>query len=406
MLWAGRNITRKLDRANRMAGKIKDCLQRAKEGWAGWELILKVVLPSAFFIFLALLYTLIFVSSDCCNEGVGVNWVCGTFGVNQKDNVIRMLGWGLAGAIAICALVIANRRAKGTIKAAEAQAKAAEAQADAVKTQADAVKVTETGNRQERFRDGVSHLGHDKESVRQGGAHALFHLALDDKELRASIADILCAHIRAITRPDEYQESYKDKPSTEILSLLSLLFTTKTRSAETLDAFWEGLTPDLSGGYFRGAELLRARFHGAQLEGAQFQGAKLEGAQFQGAWLFETQFQGAWLFATQFQGAWLGGAQFQGAWLGGPSSRGRSLKGPSSRGRSLKGPSSRERGLEGPSSRGRGLAGLNSRERILTKLIFPVLSASMPKITKTLRTRLGEEWASCQIFATFASRAA
>ncbi len=315
--------------ANRMAGKIKDCLRRAKERWARWESTLKVVLKVALLlavalIFLMLLYTLIFVPSACCSEGGGVHWVCYIFGVNQKDDAIRMLGWGLAGVIAICALVIANRRAEGTMAAAKgtmAAAKgtmaAAKGTMAAAKAQAKTVKVTEAGNRQQRFHDGVSHLGHDKESVRQGGAHALFHLALDDQKRRASIADILCAHIRTITGTDEYQKSHEDKPSTEIQSLLSLLFTSSTKSsAKALDAFWEGLIPDLSGGYFRGAKLLSARFQGGRLEGVKFHRANLFDAQFQGTWLFDAQFQGADLSRAQFHRAELSRAQFHGADLG------------------------------------------------------------------------------------------
>ncbi len=308
MLWAGcANMTRRLGMANRMAEKTKDRMQPERERWAGLEstlkVVLKVVLPLTVPIGLALLGTIILVPSNCCNEGGGVNWVCYIFGVDKKDDAIRMLGWGLGGAIAICALVIANRRAKGTMAAAEAQA--------------NAVKATEAGHRQQRFSDGVNHLGHDKESLRQGGAHALFHLALDDQKRRASIADILCAHVRATTGDNQYQTSHKDKPSTEIQSLLNLLFTTKNQSAKTMDTFWKGLTPDLSGGYFHGAELPSARFQRARLEGAQFQGARLEDAQFQGARLEDAQFQGAWLTGAQFQLAKIDNANFHGALLSG-----------------------------------------------------------------------------------------
>ena len=151
--------------------------------------------------------------------------------------------------------------------------------------------------------------------MRQGGAHTLFHLALEDEKLRASIAGVLCAHIRETTSDKGYQEQNKDKPSTEMQSLLRLLFTTETVDEGRLERFWEGITPDLEGAYFRGVELESARFLGARLSSAQFQGASLVRAQFQKAWLDQAQFQGASLVRAQFQRASLGRAQFQQASL-------------------------------------------------------------------------------------------
>ena len=199
--------------------------------------------------------------------------------------------------------------------------------------------------RQRAFKDGVEHLGSGKPSVRQGGAHALFHLAMEDEKLRASIAGVLCAHIRETTGDKDYQEQNKDKPSTEMQSLLRLLFTPEAADEGRLERFWDGITPDLSGGYllgvelggarFQGARLSSAQFKGANLTGAWFQGTRLDGAQFQRAWLrgakfqaarmretrfhaahlADTRFQGADLGWAQFQGAQLFGSQFQGAWL-------------------------------------------------------------------------------------------
>ena len=187
-------------------------------------------------------------------------------------------------------------------------------------------KATEAGNRQRAFKDGVEHLGSGKPSVRQGGAHALFHLALKDEGLRASIAGVLCAHIRETTGKKGYQEKNKDKPSTEMQSLLRLLFTTETVDEGRLAGFWEGITPDLEGGYFRGVELVGARFRGAKLNSAQFQRADLGRAQFQGASLWRAQFQRASLKAAQFQGASLQVSQFQGASLKAAQFQGASLQ--------------------------------------------------------------------------------
>ena len=147
-----------------------------------------------------------------------------------------------------------------------------------------------------------------------------------DDKLSASIAGVLCAHIRETTGNKGYQGQNKDKPSIEMQSLLKLLFTTETVDEGRLARFWEGLTPDLEGGYFHGVELDSARFQGTRLSSAQFKGARLtgarfqeaalDGAQFQRAWLRGAQFQGVWMRETRFHAAHLTGTRFQGADLG------------------------------------------------------------------------------------------
>ena len=216
--------------------------------------------------------------------------------------------WRLTvGVVALLGLVMAKRRA------------------DAM---ANMAKVAEAGNRQRAFKDGVEHLGNSEASVRQGGAHALFRLAApEDKGLRASIADVLCAHIRETTGNRDYQEQYKDKPSTEMQSLLRLLFTTETVDERRLEEFWHGITPDLNGGYFRGVELESARFQGAKLSSVQFQRASLDKAQFDDASLERAQFDDASLGEAQFQRARLRDAQFQGARLGEAQFQGARLRG-------------------------------------------------------------------------------
>ena len=47
-----------------------------------------------------------------------------------------------------------------------------------------------------QMKNAIEHLGHASESVHLGGAYELFHLAEETKELRRTVCDILCAHIR------------------------------------------------------------------------------------------------------------------------------------------------------------------------------------------------------------------
>ena len=250
----------------------------------------------------ALLFWVAFGSKDDCSS----HRICCLLGVTDKTEAIKLLGFAIAGVMAVWGVVVANRRAEAMAESA----KAANNTAEAANKRANA---TEAGNRQRAFKDGVEHLGSDKPSVRQGGAHALFHLAMKDDGLRASIAGVLCAHIREATGKKGYQKKNKDKPSTEVQSLLRLLFTEETMDEGKLARFWQGATPDLSGGYFRGAELSNAQFRGAKLRSVQFQGASLEKAQFQGASLEKAKFQRAWLIGAQFQGALMWATRFQAA---------------------------------------------------------------------------------------------
>ena len=339
----------------------------------------------AFWVFSSVLSVLLLLSLWVMfGDKIGYNgcWIYEGLGVTEKAEALKTLGFVIAGIVAFWGVMAANRRsdaladsAEATTKSAEAAAKSAKAAVDSAEAATDTAEATEAGNRQRAFKDGVEQLGSDKPSVRQGGAHALFHLALRDDELRASIAGVLCAHIRETTSDKAYQKQNEDKPSTEMQSLLRLMFTAETVGKRKLVIFWRGIAPDLEGGYFcglelgnawfrgaklssaqfqraslwdaqlqeaslwstqlDGASLTRAQFQGASLldaqlqeaslEGAQFQGASLWDAQFQGASLEGAQFQGASLWDAQFQGASLEGAQFQGAWLSGSQFQGASL---------------------------------------------------------------------------------
>ena len=292
----------------RMAKRLLGGLKRL---W-NWVPVLDLIAFFFLAVCVLLLAWVAFDDSNGCNSG----WIYDRLGVTEKTEAISMLGLAIAGVVAFWGVVVANRRAK-------AMADAAKAATDSARAADNTTNVAEAGNRQRAFKDGVEHLGSDKAFVRQGGAHALFHLALEDEKLSASIAGVLCAHIRETTGDEDYQKKNKDKPSAEMQSLLRLLFMTETADEERLAGFWKDVTPDLNGGYFCGVELEGARFRGARLGSAQFKGARLtgarfqkavlDGAQFQRAWLRGTKFQGAWMRETRFHAAYLGDAQFQGA---------------------------------------------------------------------------------------------
>ena len=233
------------------------------------------------------------------------------FGLTEKNKILTFLGLAMGGALLALQAMIANKRAV-------AMEKAANAQADAAEQQAKANLNIEQGQRQERLKNAIEHLGATSDSVRLGGVYELFHLAEDTTEWCQTVLDILCAHIRRTTCEKEYQDKYKQKPSEEIQSILTLLFVQE-------HALFKGHRANLEGAWLNGANLRRARLPGAKLiktrlqkarlDYAQLQGAKLSDAQLQCAWFSNASLLGAELDHALLQLAWLDGAQLQGAFL-------------------------------------------------------------------------------------------
>ena len=210
-------------------------------------------------------------------------------GLNEKGKyeVLKAIGFCIVGVLLVLQALAANKRAKAM---------------------EDATENTEEGQRQERLKNAIEHLGHKRDSVRMGGAYELFHLAKDTEDLRQTVMDILCAHVRQTTREKDYQAEHKTKPSEEIQSLLRLLFVQKH------DVF-EDCSINLQGSYLNGAKLLKARLKKANLVEAQLQGADLREARVQGAVLRAAQLQGANFLGAQMQGTDLTAARVQGAVL-------------------------------------------------------------------------------------------
>ena len=236
-------------------------------------------------------------------QGHDGGWIADLLGAESKFEVVKLIGWATGGLLAMLGVWVANRRAK----AMEDQAAAANKQ----------VRIANDDSREERFRDGVAHLGHKESSVRLGGIYGLYQLAEDyreikDKQRSANIIGILHAHIRQTSSSEKYQQTYKDRPSEEIQSMLDLLCQKKKEDKEEPLRGTNGEI-DLSRAWLHGASLYGARLQGANLEGTQLHGAYLTDAQLQGAYLEHAQLQGANLEHAQLQGANLEHAQLQGA---------------------------------------------------------------------------------------------
>ena len=237
---------------------------------------------------------------------------------NAKYEALKFLGISMGGILIALQALMSYKRAKAMEKTA--------------KSQADAVLKTEQGQRQDRLKNAIEHLGHESDSVRLGGAYELFHLAKDTLEdtekLSQTVLDILCAHIRRTTSKRKYREKNKSKPSEEVQSLLTLLF---VQEYET----FRGCYINLQGSWLNGADLKEARLWKARLTQVYLQGAKLDRAHLQRAnfveaYLKEAFLSEAWLheadlFCVRMQGAYLNKAQLQGARLMGTRLQGADL---------------------------------------------------------------------------------
>ena len=72
----------------------------------------------------------------------------------QKNETLKFLGISMGGILIALQALMSYRRAK-------AMEQTAVAQADAAKAEADAVSKTEQGQRQDRLKNAIEHLGHE-----------------------------------------------------------------------------------------------------------------------------------------------------------------------------------------------------------------------------------------------------
>ena len=265
-------------------------------------------------------------------------WIYDLMGIvsigEPKYEALKFLGISMGGILIALQALMSYRRAK--------------ALEDTARAQAEAVLRTEDGQRQDRLKNAIEHLGHGSESVRLGGAYELFHLAEDTKELRQTVLDILCAHIRQTTAEIQYRKTHESKPSEQVQSLLTLLFMQKhgvfrglrinlqeswLNGVDLSEAYMERAI--FTKAYLRGAILHKAHlqeadFRESQLQGALLSQARLQAVDFinahlQGTDLFRANLQGAQLFGANLQGARLYASSLQGARLGGTRLQGASL---------------------------------------------------------------------------------
>ena len=230
--------------------------------------------------------------------GCAEKYIVQLFGLDewQKYEALKFLGIGMGGAVLALQAAIANKRA-------QAMEKTAKAQDDTAKAQVKANKNTEQGQRQERLKNAIEHLGNASGSVRLGGAYELFHLAEDEdedtaegkKDLRQTVLDILCAHIRRTTGEPKYGDSIRRTPRRNPLG---------GNPKPPDSAFRAGARGlhrarhQLAGKLPKRKQSHKARLEKADLRGAQLHLASLMGAQLHGAYLREPSCTGL-IFGTR-----------------------------------------------------------------------------------------------------------
>lgn len=262
---------------------------------------------------------------------LGWNVIPWFLGESNKNDALGFIGVAMGGTLLALNAVASHRRAN-------AMERAANAQANAMTAQAEANKQTEHGRRQERFKSAIEHLGHESSAVRLGGRYELYNLAKETPELRQTVLDIFCTHIRQTTSEDLYREQHKSRPSLEIQDLLTLVFIRQP------DVFHD-CRIDLEESWLHGADLQKARLWNANLRGASLFKGRLDKAQLQRAELCEADLRGVrlghaslqeanlfaasmeacYLLHAQLQGANMAAAKLTGAYLGGAEMQGADL---------------------------------------------------------------------------------
>ena len=236
--------------------------------------------------------------------------ISGQLDIAKKSDILKFVGIAMGGILVALQALMSYKRAVALENTANAQADAANAQAEAANAQARANLHTEQGQRQERMKNAIEHLGHKSDSVRLGGAYELFHLAKDadphedHTAIRQTVLDILCAHIRQTTGDIAYRNEHDSKPSEEVQSMLTLLFVQN-------HCVFKGCQINLQESWLDGAHLCEARLSMANLVYAHLKEASLSDAHLQGSDLLDADLAGACLFRAGLQGANLNGSSLQ-----------------------------------------------------------------------------------------------
>ncbi|MFZ4546539.1 MAG: pentapeptide repeat-containing protein [Bacteroidales bacterium] len=221
---------------------------------------------------------------------------------NAHIDTLKFLSVIIGGYLLIWQIVLTNRRTKAAEKTADAAM--------------ENIRIIENGQIQERFKNAIDQLGHEKTAVILGAIYTLHHIAKVSLELRKSIFDILCTYIRDITS----EEGYKTNkfPDIKVQSILNLLFINLNEretyiqyNADLHDANLDGalfVNASMVGANLRNASLLNANLSEADLSFSDLYNADLSEANLTKAIFIEAKLIETALMMSNLQGADLSGA--------------------------------------------------------------------------------------------------
>ncbi|MGU9951404.1 MAG: pentapeptide repeat-containing protein [Gammaproteobacteria bacterium WSBS_2016_MAG_OTU1] len=201
-------------------------------------------------------------------------------GVKIKPEILKFIGWGMSGIIAVLVAFGILLRA-------------------AVLDRQNAI--TEEGQKKEHvhelFKAATEHLGSERVSARIAAFYEFYRLAKVGAYMREPIFDILCAHLRQTTKHKDYKDE-QIKPTEEVQSLLDVLFKPRNK-----DLIFGDLNANLKGVNLQRANLHKADLQNAKLQDADLGGANLQAGNLQHANLWNADLQGADLREANLQGA-------------------------------------------------------------------------------------------------------
>ena len=236
-------------------------------------------------------FALFFVLTMLTSEGGVFAWLLGTIG--DKQGTLKFIGLGMGGILAVIGAIALNQRTAAMAKHN---------------------KLIEKGHFQERFKVAVENLASAQLSARVASFYQFYNLAADNPNMRKNIFDILCAHLRQMTRENAYIESNlksdPQAPTEECQSLLDILFLNSP-------VIFSEILADVRGIYIVGASFNDAQgkgdFRGATAREVDFSSSKLSGSFFDNVDLRFASFEDADLTNVSFKEADLRGADFSGA---------------------------------------------------------------------------------------------
>ena len=151
--------------------------------------------------------------------------------------------------------------------------------------------------RDSRFAKGIELLGNPISSARTGGAYILYFLAKEyPEEYTKTVFDILCAHVRSITEDEMYKKSHHKVPSTEIQTIIDLLFKDKDGTY-----IFNGLDANLANAFLHGINISNGYLRKANLSYSDFSGSYLRNMIFDESLIYNTLFSGAVLINNSFK---------------------------------------------------------------------------------------------------------